>query len=160
MAGESDKQVRLSFTVDTASVGVAKRAIGELITAAQELVHVMAQANLGGLSSSTSTSSYSIAPGSSGTGPPAAAQSPVQRVAGSVTSDAKAMKDVAQAATTTVKGLTDAVATSAREQGRSIEDLKRKLEGLRDMYGRVAASLSGGGDMDDFLSGGGRSAGG
>ena len=48
MAGDGDKQVRLKFIVDQASVQQARQAMGQLISDATKLADALKRASVGG----------------------------------------------------------------------------------------------------------------
>jgi hypothetical protein len=152
MAGEQDKQVRLSFVVDQASVQRAKQAMGELIAEAQRLAETLKHTNIGGIGGGGGGGGMlgGGVVGSGGQNPQQilAQQNPAQRITSALTDNARALKGIAAAGGEAAKTLSDSIRNSILEQERSIDGLQRKLTSLLGSYNnlknaRVAGAMPG-----------------
>ena len=146
MAGESDKQVKLQFVVDQASVQAAKKAMGELIVEATKLANVLKSASLGGGGSvlgGGGVGAGSLNPQQ--TIAKNAASGPSGGISGGATEAAKSIVLMGRNTKDAYRGCTDAVTRNLNDQGRDVDAFSRKVAALNQELAALRQNSGGGG---------------
>jgi hypothetical protein len=161
MPSEGDKQVRLSFVIDQPSVQRARQAMSDLIADATKLAEVLKRTNLGGIGQGLGDLSSGGSVGGAKNPQQVLAQNanagPGQRVTNSLTDSGRLIKSFAQGSAESLRDMTQALQTAARDQERILDGLSRKYEAVsraRDSAFDLSGSSASGGAYG-YTAGGG-----